>query len=202
MFILGGIIIVSIVVFIIIINLKNMETQSKVLKWALIVGIVIVINMFFNYALSLVYKSPEYETFCPNTAQVVENVNTQKQCVTIGGQWNPNYYNQPIPAEKMVIQGYCDQQFTCRNNYEAAQKVYDRNVFITLVILGALCVAFGSFLKGNILISIALSLAGVLSFIIASMRYWTSADDLIKVIILAIALAILIWVAVKKFKSN
>jgi hypothetical protein len=60
----------------------------------------------------------------------------------------------------------------------------------------------GSFLKSNILIGIALSLAGVLSFIIASMRYWTSADDLIKVIILAISLAILIWVAMKKFKSN
>jgi len=183
-----------------------METQSKVLKWALIIGIVIVINMFFNYALSLAYKNPVYETFCPNTAQVIENVNTQKQCVDIGGQWNPNInyqnYNQSMPVEKTVIQGYCDQQFTCRNNYEAAQKVYDRNVFITLVILGALCVALGSFLKGNILISIALSLAGVLSFIIASMRYWTSADDLIKVIILAIALAILIWVAIKKFKSS
>jgi hypothetical protein len=63
-------------------------------------------------------------------------------------------------------------------------------------------VAVGTFLKGNMLISVALSLGGVLSFIIASMRYWTSADDLIKVIILAIALAILIWVAVKKFKNN
>ena len=48
----------------------------------------------------------------------------------------------------------------------------------------------------------ALSFAGVLSFIIASMRYWTSADDLIKVIILGIALAILIFIAFKKFKDN
>lgn len=181
-----------------------MQPQSKVLKWSLIIGIVIVLNLFFNYALSLIYKNPTFEAFCPNTVQVVENVTSQKQCVDIGGQWNPNYYNQPAPVSvgKTVPQGYCDQQFTCRNNYEAAQKVYDRNVFITLVILGALCVALGTFLKGNILISIALSLAGVLSFIIASMRYWTSADDLIKVIILAIALAILIWVAIKKFKNN
>lgn len=181
-----------------------MQPQSKVLKWSLIIGIVIVINLFFNYALSLVYKNPLFEAFCPNNAQVVENVTSQKQCVDIGGQWNPNYYNQPAPVSvgKTVPQGYCDQQFTCRNNYDAAQKVYDRNVFITLVILGALCVALGSFLGGNMLISIALSLAGVLSFIIASMRYWTSADDLIKVIILAIALAILIWVAIKKFKNS
>jgi hypothetical protein len=186
-----------------------METQSKVLKWSLIIGIVIVINLFFNYALSLAYKHPLFENFCP-TEQVNENVGTQKACIDKGGQWNAN--NQVImPVSKgagpaiiapAIPAGYCNLQFTCQNNYDAAQKVYDRNVFITLVILGALCVAAGTFLKGNMLISIALSLAGVLSFIVASMRYWTSADDLVKVIILAIALLILISVAVKKFKNN
>jgi hypothetical protein len=68
--------------------------------------------------------------------------------------------------------------------------------------LGAICVAIGNFLKRNLVVGIALSLAGVLSFIIASMRYWGSADDLIKVIILAIALAILIWLAIKRFKND
>ena len=112
-------------------------------------------------------------------------------------------FSKPIPTTgEVVALGYCDLQFTCRNNFEVIQKVYDRNVFVTLVLLGAICVAIGSFLKGNMLVGIALSLAGVLSFIIASMRYWSSADDLIKVIILAIALAILVWVAVKKFKDN
>ena len=184
-----------------------MQTQSKVLKWSLIIGIVIVLNLFFNYTLSLVYKNPLYETFCPNTAQIVNVPDNQKACVDLGGQWtnNNNYPEKPAAVgvtQPAQPQGYCNQQFTCQNNYDAAQKVYDRNVFITLVILGAICVAIGSFLGGNILISIALSLAGVLSFIIASMRYWTSADDLVKVIILAIALAILVSVAVKKFKDN
>ncbi len=179
-----------------------MQTQSKVLKWSLIIGIVIVLNLFFNYTLSLIYKHPLYETFCP-TQQVNEAVTTEKVCVDQGGQWNANIPNiGPKETGAVIPAGYCNLQFTCGNNYNAAQKVYDRNVFITLVILGAICVAIGSFFAGNALISTALSLAGVLSFIIASMRYWSSADDLIKVIILAIALAILIWVAVKKFKNN
>ncbi len=178
-----------------------MNTQSKVLKWSLIIGIVIVLNLFFNYALSLAYKHPVYENFCPNNTQVIEEISTKEQCVAVGGQWNGNVYTAPMPVEKR-IEGYCDQQFSCRNDYESAQKVYDRNVFITLVILGAICVAISNFLKGNMLISTALSFAGVLSFIIASMRYWSSADDLIKVIILGIALAILVWVAMKKFKDN
>ena len=182
-----------------------MNTQSKVLKWAVIVGNVIVLNLFFNYALSLVYRQPNYEAFCPNTSPVIESVTTKEECVFKGGQWNGNiYYNEPVPVKinKAAPAGYCDLQFSCRNDFNAAQKIYDRNVFITLVLLGAICVALGSFLKGNILISTALSLAGVLSFIIASIRYWTSADNLIKVIILAIALSILVWVAVKKFKDQ
>ncbi len=54
-----------------------MQTQSKVLKWSLVIGIVIVINMFFNYTLSLVYKSPVFENFCP-TQQVNQTVSDLK----------------------------------------------------------------------------------------------------------------------------
>ena len=86
-------------------------------------------------------------------------------------------------------------------DFDAAQKDYDRNVFISLVLLGAICVALGSYLRGNALLGSSLSLAGVLSFVIASMRYWSSADDLAKVVILGIALAILVTVAVRKFKN-
>jgi hypothetical protein len=151
-----------------------MQTQSKVLKWSLIIGIVIVVNLFFNYTLSLIYKQPDYNNFC-----------------------------QPVPVAVPSgnISVVNTQYITCQNNFQTAENNYDRNVFITLVILGALCVAAGTFFKNNMVIGIGLSLSGVLSFIIASMRYWGSADDLIKVIILAIALAILFWVAVKKFKD-
>lgn len=179
-----------------------MNNQSKILKWALIIGIVIVVNLFFNYSLSLVYKQPDFEKFCPNNSQVIEPINTKEQCVAEGGQWNGNVYNEISPLEKNVPKGYCDQQFSCRNDYEAAQKVYDRNVFITLVLLGAVSVAIGNFLTINMLLGVAMSFAGVLSFIIASMRYWSSANNPIKVIILAIALGVLVFVALKKFKDN
>jgi hypothetical protein len=174
--------------------------KSRVFKWSLIFGIVIVINLFFNYTLSLVYQEPQYEAFCPNNAQVVPMATSQTECLAQGGQWNGAVY-QPTPPDKTAPAGYCDLNFTCNNNFQDAQKVYDRNVFITLVLLGALCVAAGNFLKGNTLLGQALSLSGVLSFVVASMRYWSYADNLVKVVILAIALAILIAVALKKFKD-
>ena len=185
--------------------IQSMENQkqSRILRASLMAGIVIVLNLFFNYSLSLIYKQPTYEAFCP-TQTVVKTIDTQNECVANGGQWTENAPAPapiPAPAGGKAITGYCNQQFSCENDFQAAQKAYDRNIFISLVLLGAICVALGSYLRGNALLGSSLSLAGVLSFIIASMRYWSSADDLAKVVILGIALAILITVAVRKFKN-
>ncbi len=99
------------------------------------------------------------------------------------------------------VTGYCDLQFTCRQNYDAANKVFDRNLFVTLVVLGALSVLIANFFKGNAVISAGLSFGGVLSFVIASMRYWSNANDILKVGILGVALVLLFWIATKKFKD-
>lgn len=178
-----------------------MENQSKILKWSVIIGIVIVLNLFFNYTLSLIYKSPNYEAFCP-TMQVVTIPETQQSCVDGGGQWTSNaYYNKYAKPNEMQPVGYCDLQYTCRTNYENASDIYNRNIFVALVLLGALSVLVGNFFKGNAVVSNGLALGGVLSFIVASMRYWSAANDLIRVFILGVALALLFWVAMKKFKN-
>jgi hypothetical protein len=179
-----------------------MNTSNRIGRWSVILGIMIVLNLFFNYALSLAYKSPEFNSFCP-----VEQVNiipdNQKACVDQGGQWNQNnYYGQPVPAGVKEPSGYCDLQFTCRQEFESVNKTYNRNVFIILVVLGALSVAVGNFFTTNEVIASGLSLAGVLSFLIASIRYWSAANDFIRVLILAIALGLLFSVAMKKFKNS
>ncbi len=181
-----------------------MNTSNRIGKWSVIIGIMIVLNLFFNYALSLAYKSPEYNNFCP-MEQVVTIPDNQKACTDKGGQWTDNtYYSKPAPAPVGVNEprGYCDPQFTCRQDFETASKTYNRNVFVVLVVLGALSVFAGNFFGANQVISGGLSLAGALSFLIASVRYWSSANDLIRVLILAIALGILFWVAIKKFSSK
>jgi hypothetical protein len=162
----------------------------------------IVLNLFFNYAISLVYKSPDYNAYCPMD-QVVTIPDTQESCVSEGGQWTNNvYYGKPMPAGENMPSGYCDLQFTCRQNFDTAHKSYDRNIFIVLVILGALSVLAASMFKRNEVISSGLALGGVLSFVIASLRYWGAANDLIRLVILAIALGILFWVAMKKFNER
>ena len=178
-----------------------MNYENRIGRWSLIIGIVIVLNLFFNYAISLVYKAPAYDSYCP-TSQVVTIPDDQNECVANGGQWTENqYYGKPVPAGVFEPRGYCDLQYTCRQEFETAHKTYNRNVFIVLVVLGALSVLVGNMFAGNEVIASGLSLAGVLSFLIASVRYWGSANDFIRLIILAIALGLLFWVAIKKFKS-
>ncbi len=179
-----------------------MNTTNRIGRWSIIAGIMIVLNLFFNYALSLAYKSPEYNNFCPSE-QVVSVPDNQSTCVAKGGQWTENvYYQKPAPTGIREPSGYCDLQYTCRQSFEEAMKSYNRNVFIVLVVLGALSVLVGNFFAGNAVITGGLSLAGVLSFLVASVRYWSSANDLVRVIILAIALGLLFWVAIKKFKNG
>lgn len=179
---------------------NNIQIQSRFVKVSLIVAIVIVLNLFFNYAISFIYNEPSYDQFIQR-AQVVNEITTRDACVAIGGQWTENNYIDQIPAPKTnpkSISGYCDPNYTNQKNYESARKVYERNVFITLVVLGIVSIVAGIFITLQVL-AIALSWGGVLSLIIASMRYWGSADKLLKVLILACALGTLIWVSVKKF---
>ena len=175
------------------------QKTSRVVKWSLIIAIVIVINLFFNYSLSVIYKSPQYNNFCKDS-QVTETITTQQQCLAVGGQWNQSTI-APAPAGKTApdITFYCNPDFTCSQNYTNAQNTYDRNVFITLVALGVIIVLLSFALKNNEVLSSSFAIGGVLSFIVASARYWSSANDLIKMIILGIALVILIYLAYRKF---
>ncbi len=180
------------------------QKKPAVVKWALIIGITIVLNLFFNYAASLVFTQPEYNNFCPQ-AQVMQALSDERACVQAGGQWNG--YATPVmeksaTGQTVAVSGYCDPQFTCRQNFDAAQKTYDRNVFVTLVVLGVLCIAYALISRKNEVLATALSFGGVLSFVIASMRYWSHADNILKVVILGLALAILVGITLRTFKDS
>lgn len=177
-----------------------METHTKFSKWALIIGIVIVLNLFFNYTLSLVYSEPKYEDYIKQS-QVVESIKTKEECLSLGGQWTESQQIEPINKGEEVVEGWCDQNYTNQKNYDNARKIYERNGFIALVILGVLSLALGMFVSNGVLV-LAFAFGGVLSFIIASMRYWSLAEKGIRVCILFVALVVLIWLAIKKFNQK
>lgn len=179
-------------------NIKNTK-QPNFVKISIIVAIVIVMNLFFNYAVSLVFKEPVMDNFIKPT-QVMEAITTKDKCISVGGQWSENAYPSPEMKGKTEVQGYCNENYTKQLEFDNARKAYEKKVFITLIILGIISLISAGFLSISIL-SIAFAWGGVLSLIIASVRYWSQADNLAKVIILALALGILIWLAIKKFNK-
>ena len=178
-----------------------MNNTPRFLKWVLSIAILVVLNLFFNYAIHLFYPSPEWNKFCPE--QQVNKLLTESECVATGGAWTETPpltpgvdIARPIPAQT----GYCDNTFTCRQKYEDANRFYNRNVFIVLVILGLASLLIGFWITAPA-VSIGISLGGILSLIIGSIRYWSEMQDYLRVILLALALILLIWIGVKKLKE-
>ena len=184
----------------------------NILKWALVVSIVVVLNLFFNYSIMLIYKEPKWDNFCKQE-QINIIPKTKEECLAKGGSWTENgktrmEANEAINADKPLIQpitleprSYCDQEFTCRKQFEEAQKLYNRNVFVVLIVLGVVSI-IASFVLSNITaVSLGLSFGGILSLIVGSVRYWSDMDDYLRVIILGLALAALIWLGVKKIRD-
>lgn len=183
---------------------QNIKKPSKVAKWSLIVAIVILLNLFINYSISLVYESPKFENFCPEK-QINISPTNQEECLAEGGSWT----NDPIPKRidspdgtTQIIEGYCDITYTCRQEFETTRETYERNIFITLVSIGVIIFILSLVLNSNYVISTSLAMGALLDFIVASIRYWSSADNVAKVIILAIALGILIYLGYKKFSDK
>ncbi len=185
------------------------KKKNPLFKWILVVGIMVVTNLFLNYALDAFYPAPKDEDFCPNP-QVREAVLTQEACVAKGGQWSEGQYPKEIiyrnavettPISAVEIKGYCNERFTCQKNFDEAQKIYNRNVFIVLVVAGTALLIGGMFASTIEAVALSFSFAGVLSLIIGTMRYWVSMDERLRVVVLGIALVALVWIGIKKFRE-
>jgi hypothetical protein len=190
-----------------------METQnipaahpSKVLKWLLILGIVIVLNLFFVYGIKVFYNAPAFENFCP-VSQVTQTPSTEAECVAAGGGWTSNPAPMASPQGSVALSvptqpaGYCDINFTCQKQFTTANDIYNRNVFVALVILGVLSLITGFFIRKSAAVSLGLSLGGVLALVVGSVRYWSDMNDYLRVAVLAVALVILVVIGVKKVKD-
>lgn len=178
------------------------------LKWILTFGIIIILNLFFNFGIATFYDNPEHEDFCPDEIRS-KQLNTQIECEDEGGLWTENRSKdfiiearQPIPVPINVAEGWCDAYYSCNKEYRDVLDFYERNVFVILIILGTLSIIAGFFTVKFEAVSVGLSFGGVLSLIIGTMRYWSAMDDYLRFGVLGAALVALIWLGVKKIKGD
>ncbi len=176
--------------------------QPKFVRWAVVIGIVVVLNVFYAVLVNLALPAPEYETYCPTT-QVQQAYDTQESCLAVGGQWTatPAAEKAAATPTNPRASGYCDPQYTCRQKLTADSDLHARNAFIAYVVLGVLALIAGILPIGSSIVSSGLSYGGVLTLIIGSVEYWGSAGNWMRLAISLVALLALLFIGIKRFRD-
>jgi hypothetical protein len=176
----------------------NKARQPKFVRWAVMLGIIILLNVFFVVGRGLLFTSPQYTDFCPVSTPLAETAST---CAKNGGDWVASG-PAALGTTPKTQGGYCDYTQKCQKPYDAAEMTYETESFVFLVVLGVLSILIGVFVPlGSSIVSTGLSYGGVLAFIVASVGYWHDATQLIQLVISALGLAALIYIGIKRFRD-
>ncbi len=171
-------------------NISREQNPSAVVKWAFVIGITLLANLFVAYLTQALYPAPEYENFCPQSL-TGKFINTPEECTAVGGEWYPD--------TSIEAKGYCNSTATCQKEYMDVQEVYTRNVFLVFVVFGALLLVASAFLAEVPVIALGSSFAGILALVIGSIWHWSAMQEWLRVIVLGVALAGVLYLAWKKF---
>ena len=178
-------------------------------SFALAVGIIVILNLFFNIGVRTFYPPLKFETFCPETLQ--HKYENQTACEEIGGKWMEQFYGEryveksvpvpvPMPADQN-FQSYCDPFHTCSTTYQTALELYERNVFVVLIVAGFVALGLGLQMNAVAAISSGFVWGGVISLIIGTIRYWSGMQDYLRFVILGVVLIVLVLIGYKKMKQ-
>jgi hypothetical protein len=170
----------------------------KIKKVILASAIAIIFALFIGFGISVFYPSPEYTDFCDRIPY--REINTSEECGAAGGRWNSFESDVMAPKLEDGPAGYCDLHYYCMKSYEEVQERYDQNVFIVAVLIGliAIIIAVAITIPS---ISSGLMAGGALTIIYGVLRYWRHSTDVLRFIILGVALGILIWLGYKKLNK-
>lgn len=158
-------------------------------KLILVLGIVIIFNLFINYGVATFYDKPEYKDFCDREEFSPKPLPLMEQ--RDGEDFDSEAYEERQKAQK-----------ECNEKYQAVNDLYKRNVFIILITAGIISIVIGFLIVQVEAVSLGLSFGGLISLIIGTIRYWSAMDDYLRFVILGIALIILIWIGIKKFRNE
>lgn len=177
-----------------------MEKQNpRFVRWAVLVGIVVALNLVFFVGRSLVLPEPLFEDFCPTTIQPAA---TEATCIAQDGVWVGTPDDPRVTAvTKPNQEGYCDLYQKCQPLYDDARSTYEMYSFVIMVGLGILSLIVGVLPLGSSIVSAGLSYGGVLALIVAATGYWGNAENLLRLTIAVIALGALLYIGLKRFKD-
>ena len=161
-----------------------------------VIGIAILVLTIFVvvYGVGMFYDSPQYEDFCGE--REIGIIDTEAGCVAVGGKWSSNVGEVPKPVDSAsVVEGWCDTTFECRQEYEDAQEIYSRNIFLIALPLGIILILVGIVVFGLEVVGAGLAGGGVGIILWAVGGYWQYGSDVLKFSLSLVGLVVVIWLA-------
>ncbi len=151
----------------------------KIKEILLGIAIAIIFLMFCVFGTKLIYDEPKYEDYC-----------NYSDIPTMYDKTNLN--NSELQEQAQAQQ---EEYERCSKLYDDANKNYSKNMFIITLIFSILVITLCTvFIEINS-ISGGLMLGSLMFILYGTGRYWNYMDDLMRFIILGIALGVLIYVA-------
>tara|TARA_Y100000310_G_scaffold282721_1_gene304163 strand:+ start:2098 stop:2610 length:513 start_codon:yes stop_codon:yes gene_type:complete len=161
---------------------------TKIKSAILALVIAIVLASLVGYAVEVFDPSPEWDDYCDDF----------KTARPLGGPVDEVVLSDCEESEGAKrMDGYCDFNYQCQMDYDDARDKHSLTVFLVSVPVGLIALFFGITL-GLASVSSGLMLGGVFLIFYGTASYWENFSDIIRVVILAIALGILIWLGYKK----
>lgn len=160
----------------------------------IVLGIAIIVLTIFVtfYGINTIFPKPDYTDFCL-PIQTQEFIDNPARCIELGGQWTEDYYPRVVDGKN--ITGYCDREYTCRQEFDAAIKLRSRNVFFIALPIGVTIIALGAFVFGLEAVGAGLMGGGIGTLIYGSGAYWPYSENWIRFFISLIGLVLIIWLA-------
>lgn len=177
----------------------------------LIIAIIIIFTLFSVYGIQLFYNEPQYSDYCkesyyPRTApartpesytcpETPELDAIMEDCYDSGNA----VINHTHDKHGCLVDFDCS---TCNKGFEDAREKWAKNYFIVAVIVSIIAIVIGALLFSLDVVGGGLMGGGALLILVSSMRAWTALGDVVRFILLGLALVILIYIAIRINKGS
>ncbi len=174
----------------------NKASHLNIRQKLVVVAVALLFALFVGYGIEVFDPSLYYEDVCPTP-------DDKETCEAQGSLWRADYQVNPETGEATSLNtGWCDQRKDCQDEWNRVAGSHDKIVFIVSLIVGLLAIVCGILFLRNEVIGVGIISGGILLLLYGSIRYWNYASDVLKFILLGLALAVLVWIGYKKLGSK
>jgi len=186
--------------------------MADIKKIALTILVGVLLALFVGFLVDAVYSSPKYDEFCNNNnmypAAIGEkyigynnitcpafrpSIELEKSCMESKG-----YISYRSDSNGCAYEAYCE---TCSVEFENANKAFSRNLFFILIPISLILIIIGIYLTLDAIGS-GFILGGILTIIYATIRIFGDLSKIMRVILLGVELALVIWLGYKRIEKG